>query len=237
MGCPSRFAGGQRTVAAARKEALNAKARRAQSHVRLEQVQSAARQCKQEANSFESKSVRYSLGAVLYATTHRLQAQEYSSCSSSRLTLPSRGQLPACGLQLPLMSNVSPQIQSMEQLAFLGSNRRAWETTSVAAGASPMARLSSYWVQRMHLLGLSVRWRPEHDRFSSEGVTPVHVRARCEPGRDHETIVSWQPSQKKASFHRAVASQLLYRRPPRANPSVKRTVKRLRLLSAAYLKR
>ena len=125
----------------------------------------------------------------------------------------------------------------MEQLAFLGSSRRSWEATSVAAGAPSLARLSSYRVQRMHLLGLSVRWRPEHGRFNSEGVTPVHVRVQCDPGRAHETIISWQPSQKKASFHRAVAPRLLYRRPPRANPSVKRTAKRLRLLSAAYLKR
>ena len=63
------------------------------------------------------------------------------------------------------------------------------------------------------------------------------VQARCEASRAHETIVSRQPSQKKASFHRAIASQLLYRRLPRANPSVKRTDKRLRLLYAAYLKR
>ena len=161
------------------------------------------------------------------------QQAAFPSCHHVSPTLPSSGR--AYGT--PLKANVSPKIQSMEQLAFLGSSRRSWEATSVAAGASPMARLSSYWVQRMHLLGLSVRWRPEHDRFSSEGVTPVHVRARCEPGRAHETIVSWRPSQKKASFHRAVASQLLYRRPPRANPSVKRTAKRLRLLSAAYLKR
>ena len=83
----------------------------------------------------------------------------------------------------------------------------------------------------------ALRWRPAHDRLSSEEVTVVHVRARCEPGRAHETTVVPQPSQEKASFHRAVAPQLLYRRPPRANPSVKRTVKRLRLLSAAYLKR
>jgi hypothetical protein len=68
---------------------------------------SAVRQCEQEANSFESQSARCSLATLIYAAIPRLQRQQYSSFSCSRLTLPSRGRFPACGLQAPLMSNVS----------------------------------------------------------------------------------------------------------------------------------
>ena len=86
-GCPSRFAGGQRTVMPTRKKVLNATACRVQTHVRFEQHSSAARQCKQEANSFESKSAKCSFGAVLYVWSQRLQGKQHSSYSCSRLTL------------------------------------------------------------------------------------------------------------------------------------------------------
>jgi hypothetical protein len=86
--------------------ALHLKTRRAQSRVRLERVQSVAHQCKHEVKPFKSKSAMRRLEAVLCAASLRLQVEKCSLSSSSRLTLPSRGQLPGYALQLPLMSNV-----------------------------------------------------------------------------------------------------------------------------------
>ena len=84
----------------------NARACRARNHVRLEPVQGATHRCNQEPKSFESRSPKRSFEAVLHVWSRRLQGKQYSSCSRSRLTLPSRGQLPGYALQLPLMSNV-----------------------------------------------------------------------------------------------------------------------------------
>jgi hypothetical protein len=39
------------------------------------------------------------------------------SARECRLTLPSRGQLPACGLQLPLMSNVRRHMSTPSRIA------------------------------------------------------------------------------------------------------------------------
>jgi hypothetical protein len=84
---------------------------RHQIHVRFEQVQSASRRCKQEIESFESG------GKAVFCYPHLALRREKCSLSfSSRLTLPSRGQLPGYALQLPLMSNVRPQIQCAASL-------------------------------------------------------------------------------------------------------------------------
>ena len=84
----------------------NARACRARNHVRLEPVQGATHRCKQEPESFESRSPKRSFGAVLCVRLGRLQGKQHSLYSCSRLTLPSRGRFPAYGLQAPLMSNV-----------------------------------------------------------------------------------------------------------------------------------
>ena len=78
-------------------------------------------------------------GAVLYVRLRRLQGKQCSSCSCSRLTLPSRGQLPGYALQLPLMSNVRRLIP--------GARRRLVNAHSCFAGRvrgrlhSPLPRL------------------------------------------------------------------------------------------------
>jgi hypothetical protein len=92
--------------------------RRARTQVRFEQAKPVECQCNGELKPVDTKFLERSVGAPLYAKSHRLQGKKCSSCSCSRLTLPSRGQPTAahvCVLRqhlwrrcLPLMSNVRP---------------------------------------------------------------------------------------------------------------------------------
>jgi hypothetical protein len=81
LGCPSRFAGGQRTVVAPRMQ-------RTPWFLASKIMYAMSQQC--------------SIWRWLSTKTRKCR-----SSSGSRLTIPSRGRLPACGLQQPLMSNVS----------------------------------------------------------------------------------------------------------------------------------
>ena len=89
-----------------RSNECSARAGRARNHVPFGPSQGATHQCRQEPKSVVSRSLGRGLRAVLYVRSHRLQGKQYSSCSCSRLTLPSRGRLTGYALRPPLMSNV-----------------------------------------------------------------------------------------------------------------------------------
>jgi hypothetical protein len=87
---------------------------------------------------------------VLSVLSPRLQREKCSPSSTSRLTLPSRGQLPGYALQLPLMSNVRALVSNTSSFA----GRRS---SSPPVSAKSMATLeASRRVPRPQSKGLCV---------------------------------------------------------------------------------